>query len=120
MQAAYGVEIDEDRDGRGDLLVVADHPTSTSWNIDDVGVYRDSNNDVGGSSIMRPDSSYAGNGYDQVVFSNAVLDDPDAAWARINTGTPPNRDLGFQEIPGWHGYLCVGRFGQPKACSIPP
>ena len=71
LQAIYGVEIDEDRDGRGDLLVVADHPGSTSWSIDGVGVYRDTNNDVGGSSIMRPDSSYAGNGYDQVVFSSA-------------------------------------------------
>ncbi|QRN83328.1 hypothetical protein JR338_00805 [Chloroflexota bacterium] len=97
LQAAYGVEIDEDRDGRGDLLVIADHPTSTSWSIDGVSVYRDSNNDVGGSSIMRPDSGYAGNGFDQVVFSNAVLDDPDAAWARINTGTPPTVTLAFKK-----------------------
>ncbi len=88
LQAAYGVEIDEDRDGRGDLLVVADNPTSTSWSIDGVSIHRDSNNDVGGSSIMRPDSGYAGDGYDQVVFSKDMLDDPDAAWARMSTGTP--------------------------------
>ena len=97
LQAIYGVEIDEDRDGRGDLLVVADHPGSTSWSIDGVGVYRDTNNDVGGSSIMRPDSSYAGNGYDQVVFSSAVLDDPDAAWARMSTNTPPTVTLAFKK-----------------------
>ncbi|MBG0787150.1 MAG: hypothetical protein H0S79_18805 [Anaerolineaceae bacterium] len=97
LQAAYGVEIDEDRDGRGDLLVVADHPTSTTWSIDGVGVYRDSNNDVGGSSIMRPDSGYAGNGYDQVVFSKDMLDDPDAAWARISTSTPPTVTFAFKK-----------------------
>ena len=97
LQAIYGVEIDEDRDGRGDLLVVADHPGSTSWSIDGVGVYRDTNNDVGGSSIMRPDSSYAGNGYDQVVFSSDVLDDPDAAWARMSTSTPPTVTLAFKK-----------------------
>ncbi len=97
LQAAYGVEIDEDRDGRGDLLLVADRPTATSWSIDGVAIYRDSNNDVSGSSIMRPDSSYAGNGYDQVVFSNAVLDDSDAAWAKINTGTPPTVTLAFKK-----------------------
>lgn len=97
LQAAYGVEIDEDRDGRGDLLVVADHPTSTSWGIDGVSVYRDSNNDVGGSSIMRPDSSYAGDGYDQVVFSKDMLDDPDAAWARMSTGTPLTVTFAFKK-----------------------
>jgi hypothetical protein len=31
LQGIYGVEVDSDRDGRGDLLVIADHPTSTTW-----------------------------------------------------------------------------------------
>lgn len=97
LQAAYGVEIDEDRDGRGDLLVVADRPSSSEWDIAGVGVYRDSNNDVGGTSIMRPDSGYTGDGYDEVVFTMAVLDDPDAAWARVNSGTSPSVTLAFKK-----------------------
>ena len=97
LQAAYGVEIDEDRDGRGDLLVVADRPSSSEWDIAGVGVYRDSNNDVGGASIMRPDSGYTGDGYDEVVFSMTVLDDPDAAWARINSGSSPSVTLAFKK-----------------------
>ena len=97
LLAAYGIEIDEDRDGRGDLLVVADRPTSSEWDIAGVGVYRDTNNDVGGTSIMRPDIGYTGNGYDEVVFSMAVLDDPDAAWARMNAGTSPSVTLAFKK-----------------------
>jgi predicted small secreted protein len=97
LQGMYGVEIDADRDGRGDLLVIADHPTSTSWDIMGVSVHKDPNGDVGGASIMRPDASYGGDGYEQVVFSNEVLDDPDAAWARVATGNPPSVTLAFKK-----------------------
>jgi hypothetical protein len=93
----YGVEIDSDRDGRGDLLVIADHPTSTTWDIMGVSVHKDANGDLGGASIMRPDTSYGGDGYEQVVFSNEVLDDPDAAWARVATGDLPNVTLAFKK-----------------------
>ena len=44
---------------------------------------RDSNDDVGGSSPVVPDSR-DGDGYDEVLFSADVLDDPDAAWQRID------------------------------------
>ena len=96
LQAAYGVEIDEDRDGRGDLLVIADRPTSTEWDIAGVSVHRDANNDVGGSKIMRPDTGYSGDGFEQVVFSSEVLTDPDTAWARIATGSPPSVTIAFK------------------------
>lgn len=97
LQAAYGVEIDEDRDGRGDLLVIADRPTSTEWDIAGVSVYRDANNDVGGSKIMRPDTGYAGDAYEQAIFSNEVLTDPDTAWARVSAGAPVSVTLAFKK-----------------------
>ncbi len=97
LQGMYAVEIDSDRDGRGDLLVIADHPTSTTWDIMGVSVHKDPNGDVGGASIMRPDASYGGDGYEQVVFSNQVLDDPDVAWARVTTGDPPSVTLAFKK-----------------------
>ena len=97
LQAAYGVEIDEDRDGRGDLLVIADRPASTEWDIGGVSVYRDANNDVGGSKIMRPDTGYAGDAYEQVVFSNEVLTDPDTAWARVSAGAPVSVTIAFKK-----------------------
>ncbi len=85
LSAYYGVEFDSDKDGRGDVLLWArggDHP---EWTIDDVMVLRDKNDDVGGSNPVVPDSN-DGNGYDEVLFSKAdgMLNDPDAAWQRID------------------------------------
>lgn len=76
---------------------MADRPTSTGWDIAGVSVHQDPNHDVGGTKIMRPDTSYGGNGYEEVVFSIDVLDDPDAAWARVNTGTSPSVTIAFKK-----------------------
>ena len=107
LQGIYGVEIDSDRDGRGDLLVIADNPTSTTWDIAGVSAHTDPNHDVGGNSIMRPDSGYSGDGYDNVVFSMDVLNDPDAAWARVNLGSPPSVTLAFKKslITGYSTFV---------------
>ena len=107
LQGIYGVEIDADRDGRGDLLVIADHPATTSWDIAGVSAHTDLNHDVGGSSIMRPDSGYSGDGYENVVFSMDVLTDPDAAWARVNLGSPPSVTLAFKKslITGYSTFV---------------
>ena len=83
LSAHYGIEFDSDRDGRGDVLLWAkggDHP---EWTIDDVMVLRDSNDDVGGSRPVLPDND-EGDGYDEVLFSKEVLNDPDAAWQRTS------------------------------------
>lgn len=96
LQAAYAVEIDQDMDGRGDLLIIVDRPTSTSWDIEGVSVWKDSNNDVGGTRILRPDTNYTGDGYDQEIFSINVLDDPDTAWARVSADSQPSVTLAFK------------------------
>jgi len=83
LSASYGIEFDSDRDGRGDVLLWAkggDHP---QWTIDDVMILRDSNDDVGGSRPVLPDND-DGDGYDEVLFSKEVLNDPDAAWQRVS------------------------------------
>ncbi len=81
---SYGIEIDTDWDGRGDYLVIVQNPTSSTWDIAGVSAYEDLNNDVGGLYIMRPNSSYSGNGYEHVLFSINDLTDPDLAWARMD------------------------------------
>lgn len=97
LQGIYGIEIDTDLNGRGDLLVIADHPSSTSWAIAGVSAHKDPNHDVGGTSIMRPDSGYTGDGYEQEVFSMDVLDDPDMAWARVDLSAPPSITIAFKK-----------------------
>jgi len=97
LQGSYGIEVDVNRDGRGDLLVIADRPQSSEWDINGVSVHKDPNKDVGGRTILRPDSGYAGNEYEQVLFSKEILDDPDMAWARVSTSTPSEVTLAFKK-----------------------
>jgi hypothetical protein len=97
LPGTYGIEIDWDRDGRGDLLVLATGPRANDWSINGVKVYKDTNNDVGGSSIMRPDASYNGDAYETALLSAEVLDDPDLAWARYTPGAEPVVTLAFKK-----------------------
>lgn len=83
--ATYGIEFDTDYDGRGDVLLFAKGGEFADWTIDGVMVLRDSNDDVGGSRPVLPDND-EGDGYDEVLFSPEVLNDPDAAWQRIDPG----------------------------------
>ncbi len=90
--ASYGIEIDSDYDGRGDYLLWAKGDDSTEWNIENVMLLEDSNDDVGGSNPVVPDNN-SGNGYDEVLFSIDVLDDPDTAWKRVDPGNGNNVQL---------------------------
>ena len=80
--STYGVEMDTDLDGRGDILLMAEGVNSENWTVENVSVLSDSNNDVGGSQPVVPDSG-GGDGYDEVLFSNEMMDDSDAAWQRV-------------------------------------
>ncbi|BBB49542.1 hypothetical protein Pelsub_P2773 [Pelolinea submarina] len=85
LSAFYGVELDLDKDGRGDLLLWARGDGNTTWNIEDVFVYSDENNDVGGLRAMLADAPSSGlNGYEKALFSPENLGDPDAAWKRVD------------------------------------
>ena len=79
--SSYGIEFDTDLDGRGDVLLWAEGVDSEDWTVENVSVLSDSNNDVGGSRPVVPDV-HSGDGYDEVLFSNDKMDDPDAAWQR--------------------------------------
>jgi hypothetical protein len=96
LPGTYGVEIDWDRDGRGDLLVLAQSPNLNDWDISGVSIHKDTNNDVGGRNIMRPDPNYQGDSYDQEFFSMNVLDDPDAAWSRWQSNAQPVVTIAFK------------------------
>lgn len=94
----YGVELDFDRDGRGDLLLWALADGSTAWNIDNVFVYRDANNDAGGRRPMQSDApDYTGDSYELLVFSPDHLEDPDAAWKRVSPQNPGVMQLAIKK-----------------------
>lgn len=90
--AKYAIEVDLNLDGHGDLLVLADHPASTDWTTEGVQALTDSNGDVGGEKPVLADSAGAsGNGYDTVV------NDPDAAWVRVDASKPGTLQFAFKQ-----------------------
>ncbi len=65
-QGNYGIEIDLDRDGRGEQLFWVEGPiTSQEWDPNGVYVYQDLNGDVGGQHACRSDAPFPGTGYEK-------------------------------------------------------
>jgi hypothetical protein len=94
MPGKYAVELDLDKDGRGDWLVIVTHPASTDWTTDGVQVFADENGDVGGDIVVNADKKTGGgDGYEKLVFDSGHGDDADAAWARLAPDDPNSVEL---------------------------
>src|SRR5258708_18427324 len=92
----YGIEIDKDRDGFGDVLVWAVPPYSSQWTVHGVSVYVDTNHDTGGRSALKSDAPFTGDGYDKTIFNQGQGDDPDLAWVRIDPKNPNVIEFAFK------------------------
>jgi len=116
LSAFYGVEIDLDRDSRGDILLWAKGDGSKDWSIADVFVFEDSNNDVGEKRpLMAEAPDYSGDSYDKTLFSLENLSDPDAAWKRVDPSNPKIMQLaikksllGNAKVFMWNGWADDG------------
>lgn len=86
--AKYALELDIDRDGRGDWLVIASNPTSADWTVSGVQIFYDENNDVGNISAMYTDAGAVGDGFEKLVFDQGVGEDSESAWVRISPENP--------------------------------
>ena len=99
----YGVEIDKNHDGFGDVLVWAQPPYTTQWSTNGVKVFTDTNHDTGGASAEKSDANattvapYPGNGYETVIFNQGQGDDPDLAWVRIDPKNANVVDFAFKQ-----------------------
>lgn len=97
----YGVEIDQDKDGFGDILIWAHPPYSTQWATDGVSVYTDTNHDSAGISAEKSDAPFSGNGYDTVIFDQGKGQDLDLAWVRIDPKNTNVVEFAFKKsLPG--------------------
>ena len=84
LTGPYGIELDRDSDGRGDMLIVAPAPSVGDWTTDGVQIWTDANDDVGGLTPMNSDPpSTSLNGYDTLLFNQGSGADPDSAWVRL-------------------------------------
>ena len=96
-QGSYGVELDLDRDGRGDVLVwVEGGVQSTEWADTRVAVYLDADEDVGAAQACLSDAPFNGTGYERLVYYEARGEDPDLAWVRWVPGDQPMVQLAFK------------------------
>jgi hypothetical protein len=94
----YAIELDLDKNGRGDFLILADHPASSDWTTQGVQVYKDANVDIGGVKPMLADSAGASSdGYEVVLFDQGIGDDPDLAWVRLDPADPNSFQIAFKQ-----------------------
>ncbi|MFH2104064.1 MAG: hypothetical protein ABIJ39_12000 [Chloroflexota bacterium] len=91
----YGVEVDLNVDGRGDVLIFVSAP-GEDWSTDRVQVWVDENDDVGDDQSVYSDPPQAGNGYEELVFDQGIGADPDAAWGRVSPSDPSKVQIAFK------------------------
>ena len=109
LPAKYGVELDLNKDGRGDWLIIASNPSSTKWSTEGVQAWKDTDGDVGGITPNVADKPTNGDGYETLVFDQGKSSDiPDGAWVRISPDDPKTVELAFK----------LSMIGNPKSYAM--
>ena len=94
----YALELDLDRTGNGEILIMVDNPAATDWSSDGVRIYKDANLDVGGVKPFTADSAGASSdGYETVLFDQGTGDDPDLAFARLDPTDPNSIQIAYKQ-----------------------
>jgi predicted small secreted protein len=94
----YAIELDLDRNGLGEYLIMVDHPSSTDWTTQGVRVYKDGNADIGGVDPFIADSiGAASDGYEVLLFDQGTGDDPDLAWVRLDPEDPSSFQIAYKQ-----------------------
>ena len=97
LPAQYAAELDLNKDGRGDWLIRASNPSSTSWATQGVQAWKDTDGDVGGTVQMITDANpNGGDGYETLVFDQGKGNLPDGAWVRISPNDPKTVQIAFK------------------------
>ena len=95
----FGVEIDNDTDGFGDVIVWGQPPYTREWTNETLQVIEDSNHDSAGLSAGHSDAPLDTNGYDTPIFnlSDGLDTDPDLAWVRSDAGINATIQFAFKK-----------------------
>ena len=105
----YGVELDLNKDGRGDWLILVTKPVSTDWSTQGVQAWKDTDGDVGGTTPITSDKASSGDGYETLVFDQGKSSgNPDDAWARISSTDNKTIELAFK----------LSMIGNPKSYTM--
>jgi hypothetical protein len=103
----YSVELDLDKDGAGDFLVTAALPPDSEWTIENVWVYADEDDDIGGLfPLYMEDEAPEQNGYEKQIYASGEGPDKDLAWVRRDPENRNRLQLAFKEsLPGSIGFM---------------
>ncbi|MGD8813309.1 MAG: hypothetical protein PVI78_02405 [Anaerolineales bacterium] len=96
LEGLYGLEMDLDLDGRGDVLITAEIMADENlddWSNQGVQAWKDTNNDVGNQLPMRPDPVRVADGYDLASLDPHTLSDK--VWVRATLGKPSFVEIAF-------------------------
>jgi hypothetical protein len=97
LPGKYGVELDLNKDGHGEWLILASSPSSTDWTTKGVQAWNDANGDVGGSAALAADKTLStGDGYEKLVFDQGKGSNPDDAWVRLSADDPKTITIAFK------------------------
>jgi hypothetical protein len=99
MNGTYGIELDVNLDGRGDILILASQP-GDEWDVAGVRVWRDNDTTVGADTPVMADEDNPDGGYDEMIFDSGMGEDPDLAWARISPTEPNVVQIAFKRTLG--------------------
>lgn len=109
LSGQYAVELDLNRDGRGDWLIKASTVSSSQWTTAGVQAFQDANHDVGGTAPLTADPHVSkGDGYETLVFDQGKSGPADSAWVRIDPNDPTTVDLAFK----------LSMLGNPSAYTL--
>ena len=97
LNGGYSLEIDLNKDGRGDILIWVTPPYTTDWSTAGVKVYTDPDGDVGGPRPLKSDAPTNGDGYEKVIFNAGQGADPDLAWVRISPDSASTIQFAFKQ-----------------------
>lgn len=94
----YAIELDLDRTGNAEILILVDNPASTDWTTQGVRIYKDANADIGGVRPVLADSAGASSdGYEAVLFDQGAGDDADLAWVRLDPEDPESFQIAYKQ-----------------------
>ena len=103
----YSVELDIDHNGRGDFLLAAELPPDDEWTTENVTIYADADEDIGGVYPMYMEGPVQSQtGYEKVIFKDKFGDDWDLAWVRREPDHRNQIQLAFKNnLIGTSGFL---------------
>jgi hypothetical protein len=95
LDACYGAEFDVNLDGRGDFVVWAKPPFTSTWSRDNLTVYGTTTNMVGGPTPLLSDAPWKGDTYNKILFDGKTDMKVNAAWARVSPKDPTIMQIAF-------------------------